>query len=408
MFQHSLLLIYRNFKRFRTTFFINLIGLSTGLACALAIYLWVNDELSFDKYHEKDRRLYRVMENVRTDQEVATRWGTNPFLAEALVAEMPEVEYAAAVTPPDFFPKFTLVSKGKNVRAVGKYAAKNFFSIFSYSLIQGNSSQVLADKSAIVLSQETATALFGSAEKAIGKAVEWQLAGLKQTCVVSGVFGPIPPNSSERFDFVLTFDSFKDMMKLDQITSWENDAPFHTYVVLQKGADVAEFNGKISGFLSRKSVKNKDRTLFVQPFSDKYLYGEYKNGVQTGGRIQYVRLFAAIAVFVLLIACINFMNLATAKATRRVKEIGVKKTLGASRATLVVHFLAESVLMAFLALFVAIVLVQIVLPQFNEITGKQLVLEPKAGLIGAFLGITFLTGLLAGSYPSFYLSGFKP
>ncbi|UOG73043.1 ABC transporter permease [Hymenobacter tibetensis] len=410
MIWHSLLLIYRNFKRFKTTFFINLIGLSTGLACALVVYLWVNDELSFDKYHATDSRLFRVMENVRTDQGINTRWGTHPLLAEALVEEMPEIEAAAVVTPPAFFPQFTLVGANKNVRAVGKCAAENFFRIFTYPLIQGDASRVLANKSAIVLSQQMAIALFGTPQNAVGKSVEWQMgmADLKQTCIVSGVFGPIPPNSTERFDFVLTFDAFKDIMKMGQRITWEDDGPFHTYIVLKEGANTAQFNSKIAKLLQGKSAKNKSRTLFVEPYSDAYLYGEFENGAHAGGRIQYVRLFSAIALFVLLIACINFMNLATAKATRRVREIGVRKTLGASRAALVVHFLAESVLMAFLALFVAVMLVQLMLPQFNEITGKQLALELSLKSSGAFLGIALLTGLLAGSYPAFYLSGFKP
>ncbi|WP_133272443.1 ABC transporter permease [Hymenobacter radiodurans] len=408
MIWHSLLLIYRNFQRFKTTFLINLIGLSTGLACALAVYLWANDEMSFDKYHENDSRLFRVMENQRTNQGINTSWGTHPLLAESLMDEMPEIEYAAAVTPPSFFPKFTLVSKDKNIQADGKYAAKDFFNIFTYPLIQGNANQVLADKSAIVLSEATATALFGSPKNAVGKSVEWQLADLKQTCIVSGVFDPIPANSSEQFDFVLTFDSFKDIMKMGQQITWEDMGPFHTYIVLQQGANAANFESKIAGLLEHKSAKNKNRTLFIEPYSAKYLYGEYENGVRAGGRIEYVKMFSGIALFVLLIACINFMNLTTAKATRRVKEIGVRKTLGATRLTLVIHFLAESVLMAFLALFVAVTIVQIVLPQFNEITGKQLALELKPNIIGAFLGITFLTGLLAGSYPAFYLSGFKP
>ncbi|OUJ68389.1 ABC transporter permease [Hymenobacter crusticola] len=408
MFQHSLLLIYRNFKRFPTTFFINLIGLSTGLACALAVCLWVNDELSFDKYHANNSRLFRVMENVRTEKGLDTHAGTTALLAEALVEEMPEIESAVVATPPAFFPRFTLVGEKKHIQGVGKFAAKSFFHIFSYSLVQGNANQVLANKRAIVLSQRLATSLFGKPENAIGKTVEWQLADLKQTCIVSGIFGPIPANSSEQFDFVLTFDAFKDIMKMGPKINWEEDGPFNTYIVLHDGVDPKKFNSKIAGLLDHKTAKNKNRRLFIQPYSDQYLHGEYKNGVQAGGRIEYVQLFSAIAAFILIIACINYMNLATAKATRRMKEIGVKKTLGASRRALVMHFLLESTLMTFLALFLAVVLVQVVLPQFNEVTGKHLTLTPEPKLIILFLGIALLTGLLAGSYPAFYLSGFKP
>lgn len=408
MLQHSLLLIYRNFRRFRTTFFINLIGLSVGLAGALTIYLWVHDEWSFDRYHAATGRLFQVLENQRTAEGINTKYGTAPLLAEALAEEMPEIKYATAATPPKFFPKFTLVAKEKTVRADAKFAGQDFFRIFSYNLLQGDPSQVLANKTAVVLSQQMAAALFGTAANAVGKMVEWQMAGLKQTCLVTGVFGPIPANSTEQFDFVLSFEAFKDIMKMGQAMNWADDGPFSTFVVLHEGASEAQFRTKIAGLLQRKLATNKERALLVQPYADQYLYGQYTNGVPSGGRIEYVRLFSAIAVFILVIACINFMNLATAKASRRLKEIGVKKTLGAGRPSLVAHFLAESVLMSCLALLIALALVELLLPQFNDVTGKQLALEFQPHLVVSALGITLLTGLLAGSYPAFYLSGLQP
>ncbi|MCB2408834.1 ABC transporter permease [Hymenobacter lucidus] len=407
MLQHSLLLIYRNFKRFRTTFFINLVGLSVGLAGALTIYLWVHDEWSFDRYHATTGRLFQVLENQRTAEGLNT-YGTAPLLAEALAEEMPEIQYAAVATPPDFFPGLTLVAKGKTVRADAKFAGKDFFHIFSYNLQQGDASQVLATKTAAVLSQEMAAALFGTAANAMGKTVEWQLADLKQTVIVTGVFGPIPPNSTDQFDCVLSFDAFKDIMKMGESIDWAQDGPFNTFVVLHEGADEAQFQTKISSLLQRKLATNTERALLVQPYADMYLHGEYTNGVPSGGRIEYVQLFSAIAVFILVIACINFMNLATAKASRRLKEIGVKKTLGASRFSLVAHFLAESVLMSFLALLIALVLVELLLPQFNDITGKHLALAFTPHLVFSALGITLITGLLAGSYPAVYLSGLRP
>ncbi|WP_046243270.1 ABC transporter permease [Hymenobacter terrenus] len=410
MLQHSLLLIYRNFKRFKTTFFINLVGLSVGLAGALTIYLWVHDEWSFDRYHATTGRLFQVLENQRTAEGINTKYGTAPLLAEALAEEMPEIKYAAAATPPKFFPKFLLVAKEKIVRADAKFAGKDFFHIFSYNLLQGDASQVLANKTAVVLSQEMAAALFGTAANAVGKTVEWQMgmADLKQTCIVTGVFGPIPANSTEQFDFVLSFDAFKDIMKMGESMNWAEDGPFNTFVVLHEGAEEAQFRTKISGLLQRKLTTNKERALLVQPYADKYLHGEYTNGVPSGGRIEYVQLFSAIAVFILVIACINFMNLATAKASRRLKEIGVKKTLGAGRFSLVAQYLAESVLMSFIALLIALALVELLLPQFNAITGKQLALAFKPHLVLSALGITLITGLLAGSYPAFYLSGLRP
>ena len=408
MIRHSLLLIYRNFKRFKTTFFINLIGLSVGLAGALVIYLWVHDEWSFDRYHANNGRLFQVLENQRTAEGINTNYGTAPLLAEALAEEMPEIEYAAVATPTNFFPGFTLVAQEKNVRANAIYASKDFFRIFSYNLLEGDPGQVLASHAAVVLSQEMATALFGTAANAVGKTLEWQMVDLKQTVIVTGVFGPIPANSTEPFDCVLSFEAFKGIMKMGRSMNWADDGPFHTFVVLREGAKESEFQAKIGGLLQRKLSTNKERALLVQPYANKYLFGEYTNGVPSGGRIEYVKLFSAIAVFILVIACINFMNLGTAKASRRLKEIGIKKTLGASRFSLVAHFLAESVLMSFLALLIALVLVELLLPQFNAIIGKQLVLSFQPHLVAAALGLALLTGLLAGSYPAFYLSGLPP
>ncbi|TPG66102.1 FtsX-like permease family protein [Hymenobacter nivis] len=410
MLPYPLLLIYRNFKRFKSTFFINLIGLSTGLACALLIYLWISDERSFDRYHALDGRLYQVMENRRTAAGIETQTGTIPLLAEALRREMPEIEFVATTTPVPFFPAFTLAADGQHLNAVPKYAAPAFFQLFSYPLLVGTPATVLRDKDAIVLSEALATKLFRSPQNSLGKAVEWQMADRKQTCLVAGVFAGVPRNSSEQFDCVLPFASFKDQMQMSETIKWDDDGPFNTYLALKEGADPAQFQVKLAGLLKTKSAQAqaRGRTLFVRPFAAGYLHGTYENGVATGGRIAYVRLFALIAALILVIASINFMNLFTAKASRRVKEVGIRKALGASRAALVGQYLTESVVMALLALVVAVGLVQLVLPQFSELTGKPLALQWEWQLVGAGLALALGTGLLAGSYPAFYLSGFQP
>jgi len=413
MLPYPLLLLYRNFKRFKSTFFINLVGLSTGLACALLIYLWISDERSFDRYHALDGRLYQVLENRRTAASIETQTGTIPLLAEALRREMPEIEFVATTTPVPFFPPFTLAAAGgRQLTAVPKYADPAFFQLFSYPLLVGTPATVLRDKHAIVLSEALATKLFGSPQNSLGKAVEWQLAAdSKQTSLVAGVFAGVPRNSSEQFDFVLPFASFRDRMQMSETIKWDDDGPFNTYLALKENADPAQFQAKLAGLLKTKSAQTqaRARTLFVRPFSAGYLHGTYENGVATGGRIATVRLFALIAGLILVIASINFMNLFTAKASRRVKEVGIRKALGASRAALVGQYLSESVVMALLALVVAVGLVQLVLPQFSALTGKPLALrwEPPP-LVGASLALALGTGLLAGSYPAFYLSGFQP
>ncbi|NVO86186.1 FtsX-like permease family protein [Hymenobacter terrestris] len=411
MLPYPLLLIYRNFKRFKSTFLINLIGLSTGLAGALLIYLWISDERSFDRYHALDGRLYQVLENRRTAAGIETQTGTIPLLAEALRREMPEIEFVATTTPVPFFPPFTLAAGGQQLTAVPKYADPAFFQLFSYSLLVGTPATVLRDKHAIVLSEALATRLFGSPQNSLGKAVKWQLAAdSTQTSLVAGVFAGVPRNSSEQFDFVLPFASFRDRMQMSETIKWDDDGPFTTYLALKQGADPAQFQAKLAGLLKTKSAQTQTqgRTLFVRPFAAGYLHGTYENGVATGGRITYVRLFALIAGLILVIASINFMNLFTAKASRRVKEVGIRKALGASRASLVGQYLTESVVMALLALVVAVGLVQLVLPQFSELTGKPLALHWEWPLGAAGLALALGTGLLAGSYPAFYLSGFQP
>ena len=411
MLPYPLLLLYRNFKRFKSTFFINLIGLSTGLACALLIYLWISDERSFDRYHALDGRLYQVMENRRTAVGIETQPGTMPLLAEALRREMPEIEFVATTTPVPFFPPFTLAAGGRHLTAVPKYADPAFFQLFSYPLLVGTPATVLRDKHAIVLSAALATKLFGSPQRSLGQAVKWQMgADSAQTSLVAGVFAGVPRNSSEQFDFVLPFASFKDRMQMSETIKWDDDGPFTTYLALKEGADPAQFQAKLAGLLKTKSAQAQaqGRTLFVRPFAAGYLHGTYENGVATGGRIAYVRLLALIAGLILVIASINFMNLFTAKASRRVKEVGIRKALGASRAALIVQYLTESVVMALLALVVAVGLVQLVLPQFSALTGKPLALRWEWPLVAASLALALGTGLLAGSYPAFYLSGFQP
>ncbi len=405
MLRHTFLLIYRNFRRFRSTFYINLIGLSSGLACALLIFLWVNDELSVDKFHERDAQLYQVMENQNQVDNIVTQGATPGLLAESLADEMPEVEYAAAVAPAEWFGNFTLSVGEKNVKAPGQFAGKDFFTIFSYNLVQGKESQVLADKNAIAISESLAQRLFGTTENVVGKTLDWHILQFTQPVIVSGVFTDIPTNATVRPDFVLSFEAFKEVNP--GVLSWGNNGP-HTFVVLREDTDVAAFDEKIEHYLNGKYQEDDYRTLFVRSYSDGYLYGTYENGAPVGGRIEYVRMFSIIALFILVIACINFMNLSTAKASRRVKEVGIKKAVGASRSTLITQYLSESFLMAFLSLLTAIVLVGLLLPQFNVITGKQLSLDFTAPLAWSFLGITLLTGLLAGSYPALYLSGFNP
>ena len=400
MLKNHFKIVLRRLLKDRQFTFLNLVGLSVGLACTLLIFLWVADELRFDKFHEKEGRIYQVMAQQKNAEGIATAQQTPALLADALAKEMPEVEYAAAHQG-SFSGKYTVTVGDKHLKADGVFASKDYFNVFSWKLLEGNKDQVLADRSSIVITESLARKLFGSTENVIGKTVEWQQGNKFR---VAGLMKDVPANSSIRFDFLMPFDIFLDANSYEK--DWGSSDPY-TYVVLRPGASAQQFSSKIKDYIKGK-VANSKTTLFVRPFSQGYLYGKYENGVQAGGRIEYVRLFTIIALFILVIACINFMNLSTAKASRRLKEVGIKKVVGASRGTLIVQFLIESMLMAFLALLLGGFLVLLAINPFNEITGKELTFHFDTSIILIIVGITLLTGLIAGSYPALYLSGFDP
>jgi len=399
MISHFILIIYRNILRAKGYFFINLAGLAAGLACTLLIYLWVRDEYSMNKFHASDSQLYEVMEHQRYSDEIMTTTSTPGILAETMKEEMPEVKFAATTT---WINPFTLSVEDLNVKAKGYAVGEDYFQMFSYGLVQGNTASVLKDKMSIVISKDLAVRLFGTDENVVGKTVEVQH---ERSYNITGVFEGTPPNSSFQFDFVTTFEDFKD--RNEWVTEWGNNGPA-TYIVLHEGTDVPAFEKKIKDYLKTKEEESHI-TLFLQRYSDRYLYGEYENGAQSGGRIEYVNLFSIIAVFILFIACINFMNLSTARATRKAKEVGIKKSIGAQRRSLIIQYLSESIVVSFCALLLAFGIVYLFLPQFNVITGKEIQFAfTDIKLFTSFAGIALVTGLVSGSYPALYLSGFRP
>jgi putative ABC transport system permease protein len=405
MLRHNLLLFFRNFKRNKNSFIINLLGLSTGLACAILIYLWVNDELGVDKFHENESRLYLAMKNEKQPNGIETGEYTTGGLAAALAKEIPEVENASAVIPYWFENKGIATVGGTRIKASETYVDQQFFNIFSYPFVDGEKQKQLLAKNQVAISDELAKKLFGTTSHCVGKVINWEQGDFGGPYIVSGVFKKLPANSTVQFDLAFSYDMF--MEKKPEWMKWGNSSS-KTYLLLKKGTDVAQFNKKIAGYLQKKEKGMESYTLFIKKYSDQYLYGRYENGVEAGGRISYVRLFSIIAIFILVIACINFMNLSTARATGRLKEVGIKKVVGASRRMLVFQYLGESLLMTIISLALAIVLVAALLPQFNIVTGKQMTLQPDNNMLLAAAIITVVTGLVAGSYPALYLSGFKP
>jgi putative ABC transport system permease protein len=401
MFRHTLLLAYRSNRKYKSSFFINLVGLSTGLACSLLMYLWTTDELSYDKYHENGSRLYQVMANHHKPEGISTSNDTPGLLAEALEAEIAGVELTASTaggTPQ----QFTLAAGERRLKTAGQFGSKDFFKVFTYPVIEGNTN--LEDKNAIAIAESLAMRLFGTTEGILGKAIEWEIMGLRHQCFVSAIFKDVPENSSMHFDFVLSFNYFRE--DLVSYPGWGNNYAT-TYVVLEEGADADVFSKQIVDFIKGKQ-QDSNIKLFLQPYTDRYLFANFENGVSAGGRISYVRLFSIIAVFIVAIACINFMNLSTARASRRLKEVGIKKAIGAMRRELTFQYLGESILISFLSLLVALALVVLLLPQFNLITGKNLSFYPEWTVIMTVAAIALLTGILSGSYPALYLSSFSP
>ena len=368
MFKHNFVITFRNFRRNKTTFLINMLGLPAGMACALLIYLWVHDELSVDKFHTKSDRLYEIMENVVQDGKIITRRSTAAPMSQALAEEMPEVEYAVTINPGrDILYKVLSVNE-KDIESTGIYADSDFFRMFTFPLVEGDPGKALTDNQSIVISEKLSKSLFGSADDAMGKMISLEH---KKTYMVSGIMKNIPVRSSLRFDFVLPMDGFR--AENNFANTWYNTYPY-TFVLFRPGADATAFNRKIKDLVKTKTGGEANhRTPFATRFSDFYLHGHYVNGVQSGGRIEYVKLFSIIAVLILLIASINFMNMTTARASTRMKEIGIKKTIGAGRKILIIQYLGESLILSFLSLTVAVLLVILLLPEFNLLTGKYLI-----------------------------------
>ncbi len=415
MIKHNLLLFFRNIKKYKVTFFINLIGLSTGLASVILIYLWVNDELKINAFHENDSHIYQVMQNLPEGDDIDTIIETPGLLARSLKSDIPEIKYASNVIAPNWFEneKGIISHEDTYFKARGQFVEKDYLKIFSWEIIQGDKNTVLTDKNTVLLSEAFAKKLFPDTTDIIGKTIDWVQESSSGKYVVNGVFKDVSNNSTAQFDVLFNYESILEA-NASNFKKWSNSNP-ETFVLLQEGSNIKQVNAKIKNYRREKYQSLRGTkylhyigTLFLQKYSDRYLYNVYENGVQTGGRIEYIFLFSIIAIFLLVIACINFMNLSTAKATTRLKEIGVKKVIGAHRKSLIKQFLFESLIMISFSLCVAFLTVILILPEFNHITGKSISLSLSLEVVLIILGITLVTGFIAGSYPALYLSRFRP
>lgn len=396
---------WRNLRKNSMVFLVNLIGLVSGLSCTVLIYLWAQDEYSIDKCFALDRQLYQVMEVTHENGKVDVLEGTQGLLAETLSQTFPEVEKSSlffSLVKEGFSINLTSESK-QIVKAGGAFADRQFFEMFSYPIVTGQSATALDRPESMVISKQLAQTLFGTPENAIGKPVPWEVAGIKGEGLVSAVFDN-NLNTSQKFDFLLTKAAL--FQAVPNFKEWHNEGA-NTFLQLRAGTDVDAFNAKIKDFLH--VYRKDDRfNLQVRPYSSAYLYNHYENGSVQGGRIAYLRLFSVIGFLILLIACINFMNLSTARMAERRKEIGIKKAIGSSRWQLILQFLVESGLTVALSVLAAIGVVWMLIEPFNALTGKQIALQLNVVNLAGLGAIAGLAGLMAGIYPAFYLSAAKP
>jgi putative ABC transport system permease protein len=390
---------FRNLWKNKTYSFLNIFGLAVGIACAGLIFLWVEDELSYDVHNEKKDQLYQVFENQAYEGKTYTFSATPGVMAPAMKQELPGIKNTCRLT----WQQYTLFSLGeKAIYERGYHADSSFLSMFTVSFVKGTKENAFQQLHSLVISEKMAAKFFGDQKDIIGKTLK---VDNKEEHVISGVFTDLPSNSSIKFDWLAPFKIYHD--KNEWLNEWDNNG-IQTFVELDHNADVAALNQKLDGY-----IRSKDSTANVQPFlfsmNEWRLYGKFEEGKQAGGRIQYVRMFTGIAWIILLIACINFMNLATARSEKRAREVGVRKVLGAGKKILVAQFIGEALFMAFLSLAFAVVIISIALPGFNSLVEKKLVIGLDDPIhIFSLLLIGLVCGLVAGSYPSLYLSSFNP
>lgn len=421
MFRHYATVAFRNMIRQKSFSAINIIGLALGMTCCLFIFLWIQDEKAVDNFHTNGRKLYVIYQTTTAGGKINSNYSTPYQLLyqnlafkkrdEAAAIDINEIKQAVPQAE-----KMTSYATGyelpwghsetfqageKLQKFDGSRASKDFFTMFSYPLIAGDANAALHDISSIAISRKMAEFFFLTPQDAIGKSIRYEN---KIDFVVTAVFENVSTQSSLTFDFLINWDS--------QMKQLEWASP-HVLTVLQleESADIGLVENKLNQFLQSRMDKNDAEkiTVGLLPYGDRYLYSAFVNGKPAEGRMVYVRIFTGVAVFILIIACINFMNLATARSIKRAKEVGVRKVVGSSRVNLINQFFGESILLSFLSVFVSVILIQIFLPLFNDLAVKKIsspMFLPSYWML--LVTLSLVTGILAGIYPALYLSSLKP
>ncbi len=405
MLKNYLKTAFRNLWKNKTYSFLNIFGLAVGITCAGFIFLWVENEKSYNCFHEKYDNVYQVMEHQAYDGKNYTFAATPGLLAPTMKTELPGVKATARTT----WQQKVLFSLGdKAIFEKGFFADSSLFDIMTLPFVQGNKGSIFTQLHSLVISEKMARKFFpqdaahGDEENIIGKTLR---VDNKDEFVISGVIKDIPRNSSVQFEWLAPFKIYYD--KNEWLQSWGNNG-IQTFAELDSKTNIESFNSKFKNY-----IKSKDTSAIAQPFlfamDDWRLRNKFEDGKQAGGRIQYVRMFSTIAWVILFIACINFMNLATARSEKRAREVGVRKVLGAGKNILIGQFIGEAIFMSFIAVLLAVAMMYLLLPAFNLLVEQKL----SIGLNDPFhlfylFAIGIICGLVAGSYPALYLSSFNP
>ncbi|RAK37076.1 UNVERIFIED_ORG: putative permease [Chitinophaga ginsengisegetis] len=400
MLKNYIKITFRHLWKNKTYSFLNIFGLAIGLACAGVIFLWVEDEVTYDSSHVKKDRIYQVWENWNYDGNIRTFTSTPALLADAMKTEIPGITQTCRTSEQATNLLFTFGDK--KMYAAGIYVDASLFNIFTFPFTEGNAAVPFPQLYSIVITEKTARKFFGDTKNVVGKTITVDNA---QPYVVSGVIKDIPENSTLKFEWVAPFEIY--FSQNPYLKNWGSNS-VDTYAELAPHADLTAINHKLQNFIAAHSPGAINQA-FLFSMNNWRLHDQFSDGKQSGGRIEYVRLFSLIAWIILFIACINFMNLATARSEKRAKEVGIRKVVGAGKGRLITQFISEALFMSLLAAVVAVLLLFLVLPGFNALVDKHLSvgLDRPVHLIW-LLGITVICGVLAGSYPSLYLSSFNP
>jgi putative ABC transport system permease protein len=403
MLKNYFRIAWRDLLKSKVFSFINITGLALGITCSLLILLWVQDERSVDNSQANGNRLYILYERQYIDQKIDAGYYTPGLLSYELKNNIPEVENAVGYIHSN---KTTFEAGNKILKQDGAWAGADYFKMFSYPLLEGSPATALSTPSSMAISNKMAFRFFGSAHAAYGKTIRYKN---RKDFTITAVFADLPKNISQGFDFLLNWEAL--IADNEWLKDWRNNSP-QTYIMLRADADPKLVEKKLTRFLD---AYNKSQTpsfrieLAMQKFGDTYLHSNFVNGRFEGGRIEYVWLFSMVALFILFIACINFMNLTTARSARRSREIGIRKVSGAVRGVLIRQFLSEALFITILSVLLSLILVYSLVPFFNQLTGKHILFPFSSKGFWLFLAcLTIVTGFVSGSYPALFLSSFNP